>query len=192
VKNASGKLVILGILSVAVAAAGTAWWFRYNATRRAAIFWGSAESQLIRDASRVDLCILGAAKVQMDAFAPFELESGEDVYVSRQFEISSAGGLSHLRNALLEDRSYVWPSQALDLEPDWKWMLAFRDETRGRRIFILFTSDCSQMAQLGHDLSKVLTSTPIAAGLREVFAELSNDPQAESAAQSTLEAESTR
>ena len=38
----SGKLLIIGILTVAFVAAGTSWWFRYSATHRVAAFWGPA------------------------------------------------------------------------------------------------------------------------------------------------------
>ena len=48
----SGKLVIIGIVGVALAGAGAGWWFRYNATHRAAEFWGPQAVRLIRDAHR--------------------------------------------------------------------------------------------------------------------------------------------
>jgi hypothetical protein len=53
----SGKLLIFGILTVAVLLAGASWWFRYIATHRAARFWGPEAVRLIRDARRtfVDL-----------------------------------------------------------------------------------------------------------------------------------------
>ena len=41
----SGKLLIIGILTVAFLAAGTSWWFRYSATHRAATFWGPAAAR---------------------------------------------------------------------------------------------------------------------------------------------------
>ena len=48
----SGKLIILGILAVALLAAGISWVFRYNATHHAAGFWGSKAARLIRAISR--------------------------------------------------------------------------------------------------------------------------------------------
>ena len=38
--NVSGKLVIIGIRGGRPAGGGASWWFRYNATHRAAEFWG--------------------------------------------------------------------------------------------------------------------------------------------------------
>jgi hypothetical protein len=51
----SGKLVIIGILAVAVASAAASWWFRYAATHRAAQYWGPETARLIRDAPTVEL-----------------------------------------------------------------------------------------------------------------------------------------
>src|SRR5688572_9136529 len=53
VSKASGKLVIVFILAAAFAAAGASWWFRFNATHRAAEFWGPDVARLIRDAPQV-------------------------------------------------------------------------------------------------------------------------------------------
>ena len=49
----SGKLLILGILTLAALLAGAGWWFRYKATHQAARFWGPQAVRLIRDAPRV-------------------------------------------------------------------------------------------------------------------------------------------
>src|SRR5215212_1559074 len=53
--TASGKLVIIGILTIALTGAAVSWFFRYNATHRAATFWGGETATLIRDAPQVIL-----------------------------------------------------------------------------------------------------------------------------------------
>ena len=50
----SGKLVTGVILAVAVAAATFSWLFRWQATRRAAEFWGPEAVALIQQPQRVD------------------------------------------------------------------------------------------------------------------------------------------
>src|SRR5262245_471220 len=91
----SGKLVILGVVAIATVAAAASWWFRYKATHRAAEFWGSEDARLIRDAPIVEM-----------------YEPARD--------ISAARGLVHLRNALLEDRSFQWPSKPVSPDVHWK------------------------------------------------------------------------
>ena len=53
-----GKLLILVILGVALVMAGFSWWFRYNATHRAANFWGHVVAHAIRDAPQVEALIV--------------------------------------------------------------------------------------------------------------------------------------
>src|SRR3989304_2712639 len=71
---------------------GSSWWFRYSATHRAAQFWGPQAAELIRDAPHVTLRSAAAAADGQDA---------ADAAVPR--DVSHAKGLTHLRNALLED-----------------------------------------------------------------------------------------
>src|SRR5262245_61962164 len=93
--NVSGKLVIIAIAVLALTAAGISWLFRYNATHRAAGFWGSTTSRNILTAPEVKL-----TRVERDS-------SGQ-VTSSATRDISRAHGMMHLRLALLEDRSFDW------------------------------------------------------------------------------------
>src|SRR4051812_15803668 len=89
-KAASGKLLIVGILTVAIAAAAASWWFRYSATHRAAQFWGPETARLIRDASVVEIWRPSNPIISTSA-AP--LVESSDLH-----DVSSARGLVHLRN----------------------------------------------------------------------------------------------
>ncbi len=140
----SGKWVIVGILAVALAAAGGSWLFRYTATHRTAEFWGPQAVQLIRDARIVRL-------------------------VPNERDVSSAKGLTHLRNALLEDRSFVWPATALQDGIEWKSGLAFRDVAAGTSAVLMFSSDFQHVRNDNTD--QMLCCESIAEGLREMFAE---------------------
>jgi hypothetical protein len=154
VSNTSGKLVILAILAVAVVAAGTSWWFRYKATRRAAEFWGAEGSQLIRDAPVV---LLGRRGQTAD--------------------ISQARGLTHLRNALLEDRSFNWDSTTFGkMDNDWAWALTFHDAASNKTLTIAVFNDfrCIAPFEMNEGV-RPISCEPIAAGLREMFAELVSD-----------------
>lgn len=165
-KNASGKLVIIGILTIAFVSAGISWWFRYNATHRAAEFWDS-EASYIRNAPIVELYKLNPAAepkpAHYSARPPWDMVDRRD--------ISAVRGLTHLRNALLEDRSYRWPEQAKS-DIHWAWALIFRDDRSQQGSQILFSPDWRHVrGERG-----VLSCEPIAAGLSKMFDEITAEP----------------
>ena len=164
----SGKPVILAILTVALAAAGASWWFRYSATHRAARLWGSKGARLIRDAPTVYLM-----KV------PWPEPAGLIGPVPVETDISEARGLTHLRNALLEDRSFDWTKRDAPAPENWSntvWELRFRDG-KGVQIGVIFSNDCRFAAvRDGHSEPRNVVSTdPIAGGLRDFFNEIWTD-----------------
>jgi hypothetical protein len=162
----SGKLVILGIVTLATMAASASWMYRYVSTNRAARFWGSTVARCIRDAPLVELHYCAGEKAPADV-------------LSKVGDISYAPGLTHLRHALLENRSFVWPAGTVANEPRWYWALAFHKETETGFFLVLFTEDC-RFAALGHGTPRqVISCEPIANGLRTVFAEIRdrNKPQ---------------
>jgi hypothetical protein len=143
----SGKIVILAILGVGLAAACLSWWFRYHATHRAAKFWGPESVQLIRDAPGVF----------------FETRQGG------ARDVSSSRGLLHLRSALLEDSSFRWPPRSVPSEIEWQHVLLFRDEASGQSFPLCFSSDLQWVRSQGAET--MLSCEPIARSLREMFRE---------------------
>jgi hypothetical protein len=159
--NFSGKLLIIGILTIAFLAAGTSWWFRFSATHRVATFWGPA-AVVIRDARVVELWLPAN---------PHEIVRSASLSVNNSdlHDISSAHGLVHLRNALLEDHSFNWPP--IEVTPDVQWTqgLRFLDGSTG--VLVMFSRDFKFVrAANGHEM---LSCEPMADGLREMFAEFS-------------------
>jgi hypothetical protein len=164
----SGKLLIGAILAVAILLAGAGWWFRYEATNEAARFWGPHAVRLIRDAPGV------------------ELARGSQVSTARQpgssRDVSQAHGLTHLRNALLEDRSFTGTKsiESRSMAPgtlfQGGWSLVFHDPSRGEELTIFFPTDCTAVAFDADDGRRVASTGPIAAGLRRMFSELSPEP----------------
>jgi hypothetical protein len=177
--NVSGKLVIVVISLLALAAAGASWLFRYTATHRAAAFWGPQGSVLIREAELVELFDLGGtANDGESSDRASRIVLGDDAYVIlRRLDISTARGLVHLRHALLDDRSFTWPSRDDIPSADWRWGLRF--SMRGSGPFVLeqtvwFTSDCRLMSVEGHrgGTGRSISCEPIAGGLITIFTEL--------------------
>ncbi|HEX2477150.1 MAG TPA: hypothetical protein VHK01_20510 [Lacipirellulaceae bacterium] len=155
----SGKLVIVAILMIAFAAAGASWWFRYSATNQAARYWGPEGSLLIRD----------ARNVYLQRSPP---ETGPQV------NISQARGITHLRNALLEDRSFNWASKTIG-ETELEWVLTFF-EPGTDLMHIGIADDCRVIGGYTLGVNRVqvmqpVSCEPIANGLRELFMELEAD-----------------
>ncbi len=151
----SGKLVIVAILAIAFAAAGTSWLFRYSATNQTARYWGPEGLQLIRDAQ----------KVFIQRSPP---KTG-------RVEISQARGITHLRNALLEDRSFNWASNTIG-ETELEWVLTFYDSETGKFMNIGIADECRVIRGYTLGVNRVqvmqpISCEPIANGLREMFAE---------------------
>jgi hypothetical protein len=160
----SGKILIIGIVAAAAALAGGGWWFRYSATHRAAEFWGPRAVRLIRDAPRVTF-------VDLDADEP-----------AHRRDVSSARGLTHLRNALLEDRSFDWPASTGPLVTKPSKMLEFGldSDVAGSALRLYFSPDLHWVMDASPDgtTHSAISSRPIAKGLAEMFGEFAEAPPA--------------
>jgi hypothetical protein len=170
--NVSGKLTIVAILALALAAAAASWWFRYNATHRAATFWGPA-SRLIRDAKVVEFYQFkpsGRAETEIEELLRF-FDTRFDAR-----DVSSLPGLTHLRNALLEDSSYIWPPLPRTPKDPWRWVLVFRDEPGVSAAVLAFSPDWRLVTNCKDPLGKNVSCEPIAAGLGKMLGELSSHP----------------
>jgi hypothetical protein len=164
----SGKLVIIGVLSVAIGGALLSWWFRYAATHRTAVFWGPEVSVLIRDAPLVE------SWNNSDLNGGIVSSAAPLVKNSELRDVSFARGLLHMRTALLEDRSYDWPPEPLRRGMKWTHGLVFRADGRGE--LILFSPDFKWVCAANAE--QMLSCEPIAYGLQEMFSEFSADTHA--------------
>jgi hypothetical protein len=168
--NSSGKIVIIGILTVALASAATSWWFRYAATHRAAEFLGPSSARLIRDAPQALLCEI-SPPVASTFLANLDNEPDDFLDLATRRDISGARGLTHLRHALLEDRSYRWPMSPAQPDVRWQWAMLFSDAAESEEVVLFFTSDWSLTTTLERR-GKIISCQPIAAGLRTMIGEI--------------------
>jgi hypothetical protein len=187
IPSISGRILILGVVFVALAGAAVVWWFQFNATHRAAEFWGPEASILIRDAPQVEFVELQPTRREEAANNPLQsvVISDHAYTFVRRHDISHAHGLLHLRYALLRDASFLWPPRRVKSATTWQWGLRFSDshselapQSFATSRTIYFSSDLQLMMrdQRGEKASPVLSSEPIAAGLREMFDEFSSKP----------------
>src|SRR4051812_23272187 len=157
----SGKIIIGSVLFVAIAGALFSWFFRYNATHRSAKFWGSEAARLIRDAPVVEFCRNNpnpdpaALSLPTKSFSQIHA-TVEPIDVRDE---SGAHGLAHLRTAILEDRSYVWPPQPYKAGTRWPWILNFRGNKENELVTLLFSLDCKYVTNFRHS-DEILSCEP--------------------------------
>src|SRR4029079_568302 len=90
--------------------------------------WGPQIARLINNSTTITL-----EHIDRDA------EGSRTTTITR--DVTNAPGILHLRTALLEDKSFVWP--ASDAQPPAKsaWCLTFIGERPGDRAWVWFTPD---------------------------------------------------
>lgn len=193
VRRTTGTLIVAGMFLVALLAAGASWWFRYEATHRTDQFWGPAAAALIRDAPQVELFTLRPADAAADQSGQL---GGLAWQIADHRDVTTAHGMIHLRNALLEDRSFVWPALGTMPDAEWRWGLQFNDPRQASAFTVWLSSDCSLACRAIRDPASrtvpgpgtsadgadhsagVISCAPIAAGLRSFIAELTATPPA--------------
>lgn len=141
----SGRLTILSAVALAVAMAGGAWWYHYQASHRAAEFWGGPAAKLLVSAPYVEFLTL-ANPVGSGQSGP--LLAGRTVATTH--DLSSAPGLVHLRHALTQTANYEWDrrataSAATDSE-SWAYALRFGDGED--ELIVLLNSSMNMLGKL--------------------------------------------
>lgn len=132
-----GKIVVLSIFGVALAAAAFALYWNMSQSRRALEFWGPEAMRRIQKSDRVE--ILPLEKFTADESQAyvhlFDLK-GQKWGAKRMIDVTRARGLIHARHALTTDASYEpgSPTQ-LQTEP-WTHAVRFTDQ-QGTTVLLL-------------------------------------------------------
>jgi hypothetical protein len=107
-----GTAIVIGLLLLGLAAAGTGIWYQRGQTRRCLDLYGADAARHITAAPRVELVRLVPAGAAGRLAAVFSRD------------ITFAKGLVHLRRGLVEDANFLWPSAAPESRlPDAAWDL---------------------------------------------------------------------
>jgi hypothetical protein len=130
-KLSRGTFVILLMVAAAVGLSIYAAWYRYQAGDDALRFWGREAAVQIRGAEKVELLIL-ADKSEQPAATDVSSESnlkiqGASYTIAKTIDITTARGLIHARNALLEDASLDAQAAPPATTPHWDRVLRFKD-----------------------------------------------------------------
>ncbi len=89
-----GKLVVVGVVTLAIGLGAFAVWFQWEQTRRCLGFFGSDVAGVIQSAPAVELWDLGS--------------DGTRTWRTNTRDVTQAPGLVHLRRGLIEDVNYEW------------------------------------------------------------------------------------
>ncbi|QDU27270.1 hypothetical protein ETAA8_23570 [Anatilimnocola aggregata] len=123
----AGKVVVIGVLVIAVALASFALWWNVNRAKRSLEFWQADAVRIIQHGKRVELLTLrqvAGASTAEDAFAL----GGQQIEVVSTLDISQAKGLIHARHALTDDSSFVWNNEKSPANPQWIYAIRFADD----------------------------------------------------------------
>jgi len=159
-----GQRLILGMLAIAVVAAGGAWWYQYQQGQRVLALWGADNAFRIRLAPDCDLLKL----------RPAETPGAEQISIAGQHRaitsihpIGHAQGFVHARQALIVDASYDWEAET-QVPADWQYALRFRD---GQGATILaFDLEQALVVDIDHPDRRAKIPS-MSSGLRRFFAE---------------------
>jgi hypothetical protein len=143
-----GKIAIVLMLGLAVAAAGFAWYQNYQRSVRARAFWGE-QAATIRFAKKVEAFRLGADAEQiLDAV-----------------DISGAPGLLNARTSLMSDDAFDWSVEPFTPEPSRPWNCGVRFVGENDSVTLLFSEASDWM--LVSERNRAVTLDPkTAAGWR--------------------------
>jgi hypothetical protein len=149
-----GKLAVLLMIAVAVAAAGFAWWWNVERTKRSLALYGADGAWLVRNGREVEILKL-APRDWRDSSAENSpstnsepLAVGDFTFaVAARYDVSRVKGLVHARAALVDDPSYEWDAPPQPLQGDAiRWLVRFADE-RGE-IYLAIDPEERQLAVL--------------------------------------------
>lgn len=154
-----GKLAIVVMLSLAVAAAGFAWYQNHQRSVQARALWGS-HAATIRFANKVE------------AFHARESDDPADA-----IDISSAPGLLNARTSLMSDDSFDWSVKPFTSEPSSQWQYGVRFRHDGDAVTLLFSDQSDLMLVRERDVVVAL-DPKTAAGWRSYLTKaIGEDPR---------------
>ncbi|MEX2121920.1 MAG: hypothetical protein WD847_20235 [Pirellulales bacterium] len=170
-----GRHAIIAVLLLGVAGAIGSWFYYARLQRPALELWGSHNAELMLRAPSAEALLLAPRNGKASAGSSDQvIISGQTYRVARRADVSQAPGFSHIRNSLLDERSFGWSDVAGDCQPGWRHALRFR---RGNETATLaFALNCSRarLIETGAEVS----IRPIAEALRHFFDEQFVQPTA--------------
>jgi len=126
-----GQWLIVGMLTLALTAAGFAWWWNVRQTRRCLQFWGPEAALRIANAPKSE--VLRFDEPQDVTESPLSAEPSSEPLV---VDISHARGFSNVRRLMVQDRSFDWATERPVPTPGWTLALRFDDGQAASVVFL--------------------------------------------------------
>jgi hypothetical protein len=135
-----GKILILGMVSVAFAAAIFGWWWNYQATRHSLAFWGTVDALRVAGAPNAELLALGEPEGS-ESTEPHTSEQvislgGRKYPVLAHYDVGHARGFGNVRRLLVQDQSFHWEKTPPAGATPWEFALRFSD-AQGESMILL-------------------------------------------------------
>lgn len=129
-----GQHVVLGLLLLGVGAAGFAVWYQRSMTDQALAFWGADVALALGNPEKLELVTLAPVD-PAGSEERLSLGGREFAVVTRQ-DITTAPGVTHARQALLENASFDFASPPPATPATWTHVLLIaRGETKATIAF---------------------------------------------------------
>jgi hypothetical protein len=141
-----GKLAVLAMFAVALAAAMFAWWWNYSRRQQCLAFYGPQAALLIRTAEDVELIELAPDSDQSAVGSVDRLTVGDRAYlIKRITTIGQAKGLIHARTSILDDASFIWDAAPDDCAGQVPYAIRFTDYATDARATVAFDFGCQRL-----------------------------------------------
>ena len=158
----AGRWTIVVMILAAAVAAALGWWYQRAAMRRTMALWGPETALVIARASRVEALRLGPGGLGADRPAAETIDlGGARIPVIERRDIGRSRGLSHLRQALLDDRSFDWQAQPAAAAAHWDYALRFAGQDRSVTLLVDLSGQLLAVA----GAPTIASVAPIADGL---------------------------
>jgi hypothetical protein len=141
-----GKLAVLTMFAVALAAATFAWWWNYSRGQKCLAFYGADAALLIRTAKDVELIELSPQSDKPeDRTASRLVVDGRTYLFDRITTISQAKGLIHARASIVDDTSFRWDAQQRDCISRVPYAIRFLGDDYNKRATLAFDFGCQRV-----------------------------------------------
>jgi hypothetical protein len=166
-----GQLAILGMVGIALGAAGFGLWWRHVQTRQALEFWGPAAAGQIATADEVEAMLVEPwAGPDEESTGRYQglLRVGSQKYgILAAKDVTRAPGFLNARHALTLDNSFDWQADPIRCQPTWRHAIRF--SSPASQVTILLDFRCERVRR--SDAERTAGIGPIAAGLQAVLNE---------------------
>jgi hypothetical protein len=160
----SGQVVILAMFGFGTAAALFGMWYRWDVTRRTLDLWGAPSAVLVVRAPQVQALGFDPPLAGIETTRTADLAAA----AAQSRDVSRARGILNVRQAFVEDSTFLWDRQPDRKTLAWVYGLSFTDQDRS---FVILFDPAAGV--VGNPLSDRVAAIepPASAELKEFFVE---------------------